>query len=280
VPEVGSNWYLTAFTNLVTALAQQHESELARGCVEKQVVGDLAYWDRIDPVTMTARTSRIADTPVVDADLTRRQSYIKVYDVGYQESDLNDAMEIVSRPTELTENPVRSVARTKDQIILSAIGGDTTNVVRSFADASETRTTTPLPASQILASGADIVADIREMSYRLSNAGVPMDDRYIHMPPSVEKALLGSVVVTSGDYIRTEDKPVPGGKIISEIFGLPGAALDSGAAGRGRGESLRVEKIRSRSRLSGRYSVPDDAEPHEDGRHGLHRIHSHGERPH
>ena len=73
------------FSSNVYLLSQQKGSKLRAGVREESIVGEKAFFDQIGSVAAVARTSRHADTPLMDTPHSRRM----VTQTEYEWADLN-----------------------------------------------------------------------------------------------------------------------------------------------------------------------------------------------
>jgi Phage capsid protein len=202
--DTGQNWFVQAFSRLAYHLAQQQESEMALGAMVRMAdggPGQAVHFDRLGTVTATARTARIAATPLSEPAHSRRRAVLQPYDLAVLVSDIDDVEMLLNPQSEYTKAIGYGMERTKDIVLLAALGGSAIEVATAFdADSAQTLTTQILPAGQVVASGADVFADLRAIKAKMDRAGVPRTDRFAVLAPEVEQALLGSTPVTSSDY--------------------------------------------------------------------------------
>jgi Phage capsid protein len=202
--DTGQNWFVQAFSRLCYHLAQQQESELARGALVRMAdggPGQAVHFDRLGALTATVRATRLAATPVSEPAHSRRRAVLATYDLAAHVSDIDDVMMLLDPQSEYTKAIGYGMERTKDDVILAALGGSAIEVATAFdADSAQTLTTQALPAGQIVASGADVFADIRAIKAKMDRANVPRTGRFAAIAPEVEQALLGSTPATSVDY--------------------------------------------------------------------------------
>jgi hypothetical protein len=74
--------FVQQFADNIIHLAQQKGSKLMPAVMNKRVVGKYAHFDRLGATTAQKRTSRHADTPLVDTPHSRRRVSMDDYEVA------------------------------------------------------------------------------------------------------------------------------------------------------------------------------------------------------
>jgi Phage capsid protein len=209
MPDTASNFNIYAWSRTVTHLAQQMQSVLAQGAMFKMAdggPGSAVHFDRLGPMVAAKRMTRIATTALIDPDHSRRRAVLEVYDLPVVVSDTDDLMMLMDPTNEYTRGIAAAMERTKDDVILTALNAAAITVATEWGgQAAQTLTTVALPVGQIIASGADIIGDLRKIMRTLDEAGAEPEERYFAGSPLFFDRLLGSTQTTSADYntVRT-----------------------------------------------------------------------------
>lgn len=202
-----SNQITTAFVNdyktTVQQLLQQNDSRFRWAVTIDSYTGEGGKAvEQIGAVTAQKRTSRHADTPLIETPHDARW----VYPVDYEWADLianQDKLRMIIDPTSpYAINGASAMRRALDDEIISAF----------FADAKTGKTgstTTSLPAGQQIAANSEglTVKKLRDAKKLLMAAEVDldMDPVYVAVTAEQHDDLLGEVQTTNTDYT---DRPV------------------------------------------------------------------------
>ena len=190
----------TAFVNQFSAKIQmlsQQMGSLLRDAVDVESVnGEKAFFDQVGSSAAVKRTSRHADTPVVETPHTRRMVTMS----DYEWADLIDEQDKVRLLIDPTSTYGRAAAAAMgramdDEIIAAALG-----TAQTGKDGS---TSTALPAGQKIAHGSAglTVAKLIEAKQKLDENSVdPSIQRYIVVSPKQISDLLNTTTVTSADF--------------------------------------------------------------------------------
>jgi hypothetical protein len=160
------------------------------------VVGEDTYMDQIGKTAAVKRTTRHADTPIVNTEWQRR----KIAMVDYDWADLidkADKLKMLADPTsEYTMNASYALGRAiDDEIITKAFGTAYTGKTGA--------TSTTFPAGNVIAVGASglSIAKLLDAKELLDNNDVDEDEpRYIAVTGTQLKDLLATTEVKSADY--------------------------------------------------------------------------------
>ena len=190
----------TAFVNQysanVTMLSQQMGS-LLRGAVDiESVNGEKAFFDQVGSAAAVLRTTRHADTPLIDTPHSRRM----VTMADYEYADLIDDQDKIRLLVDPTSTYARAAAsamgRAIDDVIIAAAIG----TAKTGKDGS---TSTALPSSQKVAHGSAnlTIAKLLSAKQIMDESSVdPSIPRYLVCAPDQISALLGTTQVTSSDF--------------------------------------------------------------------------------
>jgi hypothetical protein len=191
----------TAFVNQYSANVQmlsQQMGSLLRNAVDVETVnGEKAFFDQVGSAAAVLRTSRHADTPLIDTPHSRRMVTLS----DYEYADLIDDQDKVRMLIDPTSTYARAAAaamgRAMDDVIISAALGS----AKTGKDGS---TTTPFAtATNQIAVGATglSLAKLIEAKEILDSQDVdPSIPRYIACSPKQVSDLLGDTDVTSADF--------------------------------------------------------------------------------
>lgn len=190
----------TAFVNQFSAnvqmLSQQMGSLLRNAVDVESVNGEKAFFDQVGSAAAVKKTSRHADTPLIDTPHTRRM----VTMADYEYADLIDDQDRVRLLIDPTSTYGRAAAAAMgramdDEIIAAALGTALTGKDGS--------TSTVLPAGQKIAHGSAglTIAKLVSAKELLDAASVdPSIPRHIIVSPKQISDLLNNTTVTSSDF--------------------------------------------------------------------------------
>ena len=190
----------TAFVNQFSAnvqmLSQQMGSLLRNAVDVESVNGEKAFFDQVGSAAAVKKTSRHADTPLIETPHTRRM----VTMADYEYADLIDDQDRVRLLIDPTSTYGRAAAAAMgramdDEIIAAALGTALTGKDGS--------TSTALPAGQKIAHGSAglTIAKLVSAKELLDAASVdPSIPRHIIVSPKQISDLLNNTTVTSSDF--------------------------------------------------------------------------------
>ncbi len=117
-----------AFVDQVTAnvlmLSQQKPAKLRVTCRPEPVTGDTMFVERIGPKDAQPRGARHGETPISDADHTRRKLSMVDYVVPADLIDKPDKLKMLIDPqSPYAQNQAFSLNRQIDDVIITALGG-------------------------------------------------------------------------------------------------------------------------------------------------------------
>lgn len=189
--------FVNQFSSNIQMLSQQMGSLLRNAVDVESVNGEKAFFDQVGSAAAQLRTTRHADTPLIDTPHSRRMLTL----ADYEYADLIDDQDKVRLLVDPTSTYARAAAaamgRAMDDVIVAA----------AFADASTGKdgsTTTAFDtANNQIAAGATglTLAKLIEAKEILDSGDVdPSIPRYIAVSPKQVTDLLNNTTVTSSDY--------------------------------------------------------------------------------
>ena len=188
--------FVQQFSANIQMLSQQMGSLLRDAVDSESVNGEKAFFDQVGAASAVLRTSRHADTPLVDTPHSRRM----VTMADYEYADLIDDQDKVRLLADPTSTYSRAAAaamgRAMDDVIITAALG-TANTGKEGA------TSTALPSGQKIAHGSAGLTIAKLLSAKElldSNSVDPSITRHIVVSPKQISDLLNNTTVTSSDF--------------------------------------------------------------------------------
>lgn len=190
----------TAFVNQFSAnvqmLSQQMGSLLRNAVDTESVNGEKAFFDQVGQAAAVLRTSRHADTPLVETPHTRRMVTMSDYEYADLIDDSDKVRLLVDPTSTYSRAAAAAMGRAMDDVIISAALGTS----QTGKDGS---TSTALPAGQKIAHGSAglTIAKLVSAKELLDAASVdPSIPRHIIVSPKQISDLLNNTTVTSADF--------------------------------------------------------------------------------
>ena len=190
----------TAFVNQFSAnvqmLSQQMGSLLRNAVDTESVNGEKAFFDQVGQAAAVLRTSRHADTPLVETPHTRRMVTMSDYEYADLIDDSDKVRLLVDPTSTYSRAAAAAMGRAMDDIIITAALGTS----QTGKDGS---TSTALPAGQKIAHGSAglTIAKLVSAKELLDAASVdPSIPRHIVVSPKQISDLLNNTTVTSADF--------------------------------------------------------------------------------
>jgi len=194
-------------TNVTTAFVQQYSANvqmlsqqmgsLLRNAVDTESVnGEKAFFDQVGQAAAVLRTSRHADTPLVETPHTRRMVTMSDYEYADLIDDSDKVRLLVDPTSTYSRAAAAAMGRAMDDIIITAALGTS----QTGKDGS---TSTALPAGQKIAHGSAglTIAKLVSAKELLDAASVdPSIPRHIIVSPKQISDLLNNTTVTSSDF--------------------------------------------------------------------------------
>jgi hypothetical protein len=190
----------TAFVNQFSANVQmlsQQMGSLLRNAVDTETVnGEKAFFDQVGSAAAVLRTSRHADTPIVDTPHSRRMVTLSDYEYADLIDDQDKVRMLIDPTSTYSRAAAAAMGRAMDDVIISAALGS----AKTGKDGSTT--TSFLAANQIAVGGTGLtLAKLIQAKEKLDAGDVdPSIPRYIAVSPKQVSDLLNDTEVTSADY--------------------------------------------------------------------------------
>lgn len=188
--------FVNQFSSNIQMLSQQMGSLLRNAVDVETVNGEKAFFDQVGSAAAVLRTTRHADTPLIDTPHSRRM----VTMADYEYADLIDDQDKVRLLVDPTSTYARAAAaamsRAMDDVIIAAAFG-------TSLTGKDGTTSTPFDSNNSIAVGATglTLAKLIEAKEILdSNSVDPSIPRYIAVSPKQITNLLDDPEVTSSDF--------------------------------------------------------------------------------
>lgn len=197
-----SSQITTAFVNQFSANIQmlsQQMGSLLRPAVDVETVnGEKAFFDQVGSAAAVLRTTRHADTPLIDTPHSRRMVTMSDYEYADLIDDQDKVRLLVDPTSTYSRAAAAAMGRAMDDVIISAALGN----AKTGKDGS---TTTAFDSNNQIAVGSPAagltLAKLLEAKEILDAGNVdPSIPRYIVVAPKQISDLLGDTTVTSSDF--------------------------------------------------------------------------------
>ena len=191
----------TAFVNQFSAnvqmLSQQMGSLLRNAVDVETVTGEKAFFDQVGSAAAVQRTSRHADTPLIDTPHSRRMVTMSDFEYADLIDDQDKVRLLVDPTSTYSRAAAAAMGRAMDDVIISAaLGTALTGKDGGTSTAFATAT------NQIAAGAAGLTLAKLIQAKEILDAGDvdPSIPRYIAVSPKQISNLLNSTTVTSSDF--------------------------------------------------------------------------------
>ena len=188
--------FVNQFSSNIQMLSQQMGSLLRNAVDVETVNGEKAFFDQVGSAAAVLRTTRHADTPLIDTPHSRRMVTMS----DYEYADLIDDQDKVRLLVDPTSTYARAAAaamgRAMDDVIISAALG-------TSLTGKDGTTSTPFDSNNTIAvggAGLTLAKLIEAKEILDSNDVDPSIPRYIAVSPKQITNLLDDPEVTSADY--------------------------------------------------------------------------------
>jgi len=208
VPEIWSDEIAAAYkSNLVIANLVKKMNHVGKK-------GDTLHIPKPVRGSATAKAENTQVNLIVGADTDFSVSIDQHYEYSRLIEDITDVQALPSLRSFYTEDAGYALARQIDSD-LGTLGSSLSG--RYYMDAGSSGPLTAYAADTVLAT--DVFTDLgfRQAIQELDDADVPMDNRFMVVPPSVKKDILGIDRFNSSDFVN--GRPVENG-LIGEIYGI------------------------------------------------------------
>ena len=206
--------FVDQFKANILNLSQQKQPKLRGCCRMEAVTGDTMYVERLGPKDAQLRGARHGETPISDADHSRRKLSMADYIVPADIIDKPDKLKLLIDPQSVyTQNQVFSLNRAIDDVIIAALwgpayGGHTGATTINSYDVGECRLVNS--DGTIEAAGSDFdddtetpltIAKLLTCKQLLDDAEIDDErQRYFVTNPFNINQLLNTTEVKSADY--------------------------------------------------------------------------------
>ena len=188
--------FVNQFSSNVTMLSQQMGS-LLRSTVDVETInGEKAFFDQVGSAAAVQRTTRNADTPLMETPHQRRMVSLKDFEYADLVDDQDKIRMLIDPTSTYARAAAAAMGRAMDDEIIAAFNA---NALTGKTGA----TSTALPASQQIAHGSAglTIAKLVEAKQKLDEQSVdPSIRRYIACSPKQISDLLNNTTVTSADF--------------------------------------------------------------------------------
>ena len=191
----------TAFVNQFSANIQmlsQQMGSLLRNAVDVETVnGEKAFFDQVGSAAAVQRTSRHADTPLIDTPHSRRMVTMSDFEYADLIDDQDKVRLLVDPTSTYSRAAAAAMGRAMDDVIISAaLGTALTGKDGGTSTAFATAT------NQIAAGATGLTLAKLIQAKEILDAGDvdPSIPRYIAVSPKQISNLLNSTTVTSSDF--------------------------------------------------------------------------------
>ncbi len=197
-----SSQITTAFVNQFSANIQmlsQQMGSLLRPAVDVETVnGEKAFFDQVGSAAAVLRTTRHADTPLIDTPHSRRMVTMSDYEYADLIDDQDKVRLLVDPTSTYSRAAAAAMGRAMDDVIISAALGN----AKTGKDGS---TTTAFDSNNQIGVGSPAagltLSKLLEAKEILDAGNVdPSIPRYIVVAPKQISDLLGDTTVTSSDF--------------------------------------------------------------------------------
>lgn len=188
--------FVNQFSSNVQMLSQQMGSLLRTAVDSESVNGEKAFFDQVGAASAVLRTSRHADTPLVETPHSRRMVTMSDYEYADLIDDQDKVRLLVDPTSTYSRAAAAAMGRAMDDVIITAALG-TSNTGKDGS------TSTTLPSGQKIAHGSAglTIAKLVSAKELLDAASVdPSIPRYIVVSPKQISDLLNNTTVTSSDF--------------------------------------------------------------------------------
>jgi len=189
--------FVSQFSSNVQMLSQQMGSLLRNAVDVETVNGEKAFFDQVGSAAAVLRTSRHADTPLIDTPHSRRMVTMSDFEYADLIDDQDKVRLLVDPTSTYSRAAAAAMGRAMDDVVISAalgtaLTGKDGGTSTSFATAT----------NQIAAGATGLTLAKLIQAKEILDAGDvdPSIPRYIAVSPKQISNLLNSTTVTSSDF--------------------------------------------------------------------------------
>ncbi len=199
-----TNAFVQQFSANITLLAQQKGTRLRAAVREESVVGEKAFFDNVSSAAAVKRTTRHADSPLVELPHDRRMAVMSTYEWG-ELIDTADRVAMLADPQSVySQAAAAAMGRSIDDEIIAAATGT------ALTGKSGSTSTSMLAAHEIAHGSADLtIAKLLQAKEVMDEADEdPQIPRHIVVSPDQITALLNTTEVKSSDFNTVNLLPI------------------------------------------------------------------------
>jgi len=188
--------FVQQFSANISMLSQQMGSLLRSAVDVESVNGEKAFFDQVGSAAAVLRTSRHADTPLVDTPHSRRMVTLSDYEYAELVDDADKVRLLVDPTSTYSRAAAAAMGRAMDDVIIAAALG----TAKTGKDGG---TSTALPSGQKIAHGSAGLTLAKLLSAKEildANSVDPSIPRHIVVSPKQISDLLNNTTVTSSDF--------------------------------------------------------------------------------
>lgn len=188
--------FVQQFSANISMLSQQMGSLLRSSVDVESVNGEKAFFDQVGSAAAVLRTSRHADTPLVDTPHSRRMVTLSDYEYAELVDDADKVRLLVDPTSTYSRAAAAAMGRAMDDVIIAAALG----TAKTGKDGG---TSTALPSGQKIAHGSAGLTLAKLLSAKEildANSVDPSIPRHIVVSPKQISDLLNNTTVTSSDF--------------------------------------------------------------------------------
>lgn len=198
--------FVQQFYDQVVMLSQQKGSRLRGSVMERPIVGNAAYFERLGPTEVLLKTSRHTPTPSVEPDHSRRMVVPASYHWAMLLDPQDEIRMLIDPRAPYAANAAMSFGRKMDDLIIAAATGNSVSVSSSIPDA-DNRTNVALDSDHVVSASFGTansnltVPKLIEAARILAAEDVDDSEEFVCVfNASARAALLNTVEATSADY--------------------------------------------------------------------------------
>ena len=189
--------FVNQFSSNVQMLSQQMGSLLRNAVDVETVNGEKAFFDQVGSAAAVLRTSRHADTPLIDTPHSRRMVTMSDYEYADLIDDQDKVRLLVDPTSTYSRAAAAAMGRAMDDVIISAALGTALTGKDGGTSTSFATSTNQIAAS---ATGLTLAKLIQAKEILDAGDVDPSIPRYIAVSPKQITNLLNSTTVTSSDF--------------------------------------------------------------------------------
>jgi hypothetical protein len=188
--------FVNQFSSNIQMLSQQMGSLLRNAVDVETVKGEKAFFDQVGSAAAVLRTTRHADTPLIDTPHSRRMVTMSDYEYADLIDDQDKVRLLVDPTSTYARAAASAMSRAMDDVIISAALG-------SSLTGKDGTTSTAFDSNNSIAvggAGLTLAKLLQAKEILDSNDVDPSIPRYIAVSPKQITNLLDDPEVTSADY--------------------------------------------------------------------------------